>query len=501
MMGFDYGSMEPVDALDRCIADRSKQDQMMGLLPVILLAFTPLVVFGVLTLMCQIPRFSILSIFPSHRLIAIIFEYLVLAEMVFRFTNLRYSHSKRDRVWRGSLIRYVEDLGLDASELRSLDERSDRESPRFATVPLLCVILLCIWIDAFYLILPLFPDSHIVLGPFTITLNTGLSVTGILPGAALCFISFISTISVFDGPFNHEKMQADFTERLTRILATEGIRIEPMVRVVSSKSLIHRWLTLITFGLYYPIGAIFLIRALNMHLMNQQSYETRLLEAIRTGRDDCFDGYASEMKPLDIMTQIMNIRKKTIEFIMFENKMPPYLRVAEVFLVVMAATYIFKMTGMYLDFLTNPGEYSLSKFLFMRYSSEEAFWFFMKCVLIIMYTVMFALTVKAAITVESKRAIAWRRVVRTCITFTIPTWFSELILSSTSYVHMFDLEPLLTSAVLLNILLMMTVSISVKRYYTPAGYEIPGIRRWLRFLIVGKLIRFGKDDDVLKSDN
>lgn len=493
-----YDSMDPLDALDRCIADRSRLDLMMGLLPVVLMAFVPLVVFGVLTFLPQIPRFSVLSLYPSHLIIAAIFEFLVLAELAFRFSDMRRTHNKRDSVWRRSLIRYAEGLGLDASELRSLDDQFDRDDPRFTTVPLICVILISIWLDAFYLILPLFPDNHIVIGPLTITLHTGLSVTGLLPGVLLLFISFIATISVLDGPYRHERMQVLFTEKLARLLSTADVEIEPMIQLVSPYSMVHRWIVLLTCGLYYPIGVIMLVKSQNMHLLNQQSYETRLLEALRTGRRDCFEGYSTEITPLDIMTQIRNIRKNTIEFILFDNKMPPYLRIAEVFLVIMVGIYIFKMTGIYLDFLSNPGQNSIVKFLFMRYSSAEAFWFFMKCVLLIMYTVIFALTVKAAATVESKRAIAWRKVVRTCITFTIPTWFSELILSSTSYVHMFDIEPPLTTAILLNILLMMTVSVSVKRYYTPTGYDIPPIRRWLRFLIVGKLIRYGEDDEVLK---
>ena len=52
---------------------------------------------------------------------------------------------------------------------------------------------------------------------------------------------------------------------------------------------------------------------------------------------------------------------------------------------------------------------------------------------------------------------------------------------------LFDFNVYLTVSILYVLFLMLVLSRSIKRYYTPYGQEVPPTLEWVRYAIVGKM--------------
>jgi len=150
--------------------------------------------------------------------------------------------------------------------------------------------------------------------------------------------------------------------------------------------------------------------------------------------------------------------------------MPKLLILAELFLIVMCISYIYKITGLFMDIAYGPKNPSLLNIFLLE-----------------MDLIFLVLTVLAALSVSSRRSESWKKIVRTCFTFTFATILSASLTKSDSYAHAFDFNPYLTGIVLAIVVLIMLFSKDIKAFYTPPMTEIPRLRDWIIFIVYGKL--------------
>ena len=154
-----------------------------------------------------------------------------------------------------------------------------------------------------------------------------------------------------------------------------------------------------------------------------------------------------------------------------ENRMPAGLILAELFLAVMCASYAFKIPGTMMDIAADDTLYP---------SIINAFMLQMNLVFLV--TTVFAL-----LGISSRRAESWKKVVRTCFTFTFSTFMSAFLVQSDSYVHEFDFNPYATAIVLGLVVLMMLFSYDIKKFYTPPLMKVRPTVSWANYILFGKL--------------
>ena len=58
----------------------------------------------------------------------------------------------------------------------------------------------------------------------------------------------------------------------------------------------------------------------------------------------------------------------------------------------------------------------------------------------------------------------------------------------------------ITTAILYDVLLVMIVSYSIRKFYTPAGYDTPGIRSWVRFALWGNIVPKKDGEDAFEDE-
>ena len=163
--------------------------------------------------------------------------------------------------------------------------------------------------------------------------------------------------------------------------------------------------------------------------------------------------------------------------------MPASLMIAELFVLVLCASYMLKMVGIELD-ITATGidpqftiDYitSLSQDMLTNY------------VLFMINLALLTFSIYSLLGIASRKPSSWRNVCRSCITFVIPLWLGVLFTMPDTNAHMFDFNPYITTGVLYNVLVLMLVSYSIKRFYVPVDPVIPRFRVWVRFIFFGKL--------------
>ena len=162
--------------------------------------------------------------------------------------------------------------------------------------------------------------------------------------------------------------------------------------------------------------------------------------------------------------------------------MPTGLIIAELFLAVMCASYVFKLTGTMMDIASDDILFPSVVNVFMLQMN-----------LVFLVTTIFAL-----LGISSRRTESWKKVVKSCITFTFSTFLSAFLVHSDSYTHAFDFNPWITLAVLLMVVIMMLTSEDIKKFYTPPLEKVRPTLSWVRYIFFGKLydaryeIRFEK---------
>ena len=171
------------------------------------------------------------------------------------------------------------------------------------------------------------------------------------------------------------------------------------------------------------------------------------------------------------MSKRSKMRKRNLRSSREENSMPTGLIIAELFLAVMCASYVFKLTGSAMDIA----------------SSEELFPSVINVFMLQLNLVFLVTTIFALLGISSRRTESWKKVVKSCFTFTFSTFLSAYLLHSDSYAHAFDFNPWATLAVLIVLVMMMLFSMEIKKFYTPPLEKVRPTSSWFRYIFFGKL--------------
>ena len=354
------------------------------------------------------------------------------------------SHDKRDSEWRECLIFFAEKKGAETDELRKYQ---DKISPRdrFHLVKLLQILLLALAVCCAIAII------------FDNLTDKILYSMIIIPAALVIALTIPYNILY---PSRHEKEQIEFTKMLKDALEPTGINISEMPSVVKHRGIKESLtLLLVTLGTYAIYVFVMMFVNMNHHIRYQHSYE-RILLAQLEGRD----------VELKIDTKGGFIRHR---------RTPRALIVAELFLMGICLMYLMRISGVALDLINDRSNVTIIGNLGL----EE----FYQGGMLIAYIFLMLFAIFAMIGIESGRVLSWRKVVRSCILFLVPILSSIFIYNISSYTHMFDFNPYISLGTIYGIVLLMVLSIPIRRYYTPVGKTMPGIREWAKFVFVGKL--------------
>ncbi len=366
------------------------------------------------------------------------------------YTRLVF-HAKRDCGWRESLISFAEARGAPTSALREKhQEIADG--------------------DRFKMLIPLkILAGFTAVGTYIIVVFGGIhwfqQIICIFAGPIGALLVTIPMLVTY--PYKHESSQIEFTKLLKEALGEVGITISVM-----PETMVHReWkevlrLTVMTLGLYLIYGLVNIFTNMNAHMRYQHSYE-RVLLAQLEGKDAKLD--------TDKRGRFVRLRRK-----------PKPLIVAELFLIVVCLTYLMRLSGISLDIY-----YDLSNFTIINNPDIERLYNYTMAFLEICLLMR---TIQALIGIKSGRIRSWRKVTRSCITFMIMVIPQLFIYKANSYTHLFDFNPYLTLVSVYGITLLMILSVSIRKYYTPVGEKMPDTLAWVKYIFYGKLFDDGCDD-------
>lgn len=162
--------------------------------------------------------------------------------------------------------------------------------------------------------------------------------------------------------------------------------------------------------------------------------------------------------------------------------MPSLLILAELFLTVICISYVLKIAGLIMDIAEIPGIPPMKP-----------------VALLAMDLIFLVTTVFAVLTVPSRRPESWRRVTRSCFTFTFAMVMSTTIVESTSYSHAFDFNPFVTGVLLGILFAIMLFNRKIKEFYTPPMMKVPRLLDWIIYIVYGRL--FDTDYHITFDDS
>ena len=224
---------------------------------------------------------------------------------------------------------------------------------------------------------------------------------------------------------------------------------------------------------------------MNDHLINQWTYEEGLMPVIESGGREPFKNPEGLRINRQSKTMPKSVaREFTRYFVRRNSKKPKILIVAELFLLVMCANYILKIVALVCEICNDFDRYAYITFGNIL-NAPVSIW--MTLAMVGIYMLLIYLCISALLGIASRRPSSWRKVARSCITFVIPLWISELFIPATGISNLFSFNVYLSTAILYNVLLIMLVSYKIKRFYTPVGMAVPGFLTWVRFIFVGSL--------------
>ena len=480
------------DGLRSNIETRSEHDTVIFAPPLIFILLIPIIVGLVLVMLCNSPDF-IWKLFPARlqalsgywwtilRISIPLEGFVLLVAIYIMFDRLR-THSARDDGWRESLMGYVRSQGLSAEDMGFIDAEI-RESETFGKTWVLRVLIVLsmvfVVLDACVLVPVMYAWGYLE--------NTLLMASIFLPTFVLAIAGLLSVfLKMYTVSYEHEALQAAFTERMSEALSQKGISVQPMRHLGKTPNAILALVfSLATLGLGAIVLVILSNKAMNDHLYNQWCYETYLLDKIE-GRDNG-NGYEVGKD---------RSAKKTQK----QNRAPKAVLVTELLVIVLILNYILRLIGITVDnsymltingaefnhignyahdiLVPRPGFSDMVELSIMK-TPQPALMTMVSLLLII-------LAFYAVAGLRSARPQSWRKVARTCITFAATAVLSAFMLTS-GYSHMFDFNVYLTVSILYVLFLMLILSRSIKKYYTPYGQEVPPTLEWMRYAIVGKM--------------
>ena len=298
-------------------------------------------------------------------------------------------------------------------------------------------------------------------------------------------------IPIMRFPAAHEYRQVMFTRHLVNALDKVDIVILPMVQVTKKMSFVaNMFLLFITYFLWTPFLLFKLFRNMNNHLLNEWEYEAEMLKVVESDGAGGFSGTLYDTSP-DMVRDGKDHRRKNKKFakrmrqmVRKVNKKPAILFFAELFLIVLCANYILKIIALTAMMSDNLADYTFT----LETIRELSFSAMVNLALVVMDVYFMVLMIDAILGIASRRATSWRKVVRSCVTFVIPLWISAFITKPDGISHIFDFNVYATTVAIVVLMTIMLASETIRRYYTPVGYEMPPMRSWIRFAVWGSLI-------------
>ena len=454
---------------------RYRSDLLMNM-GMVLVALLPIVTGIVLYALVQSSSyFADIKGNPTVVAVPIMAEGFIISVVIYRMYARLRDHSKRDSAWRKSLINYAGMYTHDLKELKDIDREGDEigSFPGIHPARILMVVLYLCMVLLFFWLLP----SH----------SEKASAFAAVSGIVLAVLMFVTVFAkVLSFPYRHEHNQITFVSCFRKVMAPYGVNVEVMEPVVEHRELWkHLVLAVVTLGLYAVVLMYSALKSMNEHMKSQWIYEDRLYVILRK---DCYRKVTKE-EPEDgdhVSTRSHYVR------------MPPVLIAAELFMAVICVTYVLRLVAAGCDIYMSPSEYDLTLLAenLRGLGLSDSIDFLMRYVMVVLQATLLATTVNAMMTIASRRPKAWRNVVINCVTFALPVWLSQAIYDPASTVHLFDLDPVLTTVVLVVLLVLLMVSRPVREFYTPATMDVPGAKEWIKYAFCGDL-KVGEDFDFM----
>ena len=485
----------------QCVDARYQNDLVMNGFATFLVILAPMIVLIIVYILSRTDTsYGILSDYVEKAtVLCIVFESYVIMIIVYMLYSRLAKHSKRDRMWMLSLTNYAGSKGADTDKLNAwLKEFSRREHFRLRPIALLLLVamfLFVLWVavEAIPYIDDLSGGNKDVVissgGSAIMTLD--VAYVAIAGGFILMFLMmlfvFIPTVSF---PGSHERRQMAFTKRLYEALGSAGVDILPMTQVVRRMPVFLALVLVIATGGYASFFLTFkMFRDMNTHLMNQWVYEAELLRAVESDGANGFDDEFYDRSPEKVRkgskrAATKRFAKKTRRMVRQENRLPRILLVAELFLIVLLGNYMLKMIAIGCMMSDEIENYIITLDNWRDIPSQS----WINIALLIMDAFFIKTMIDSILGIASRKASSWRKVVRSCVTFVIPLWISAFITNASGMAHIFDFNVYITTAILYNVMLIMIVSYTIRSFYTPAGYDMPKVRSWVRYAFWGNII-------------
>lgn len=428
---------------------RYDRDHIISAPLTIALVFLPLLYYLILKYILFARYYELVYETRLLQNIAVVMTLFIFTVISFCLYSRLSLHAKRDMEWRECLIFFAEKKGAETDGLRRYHENIASRDGFRMVIPLQILLLTMVVCCAVAIVFSDLPDE---------VLNTMILIPAVL-------VILITTPSNIHYPIRHEKEQIEFTRMLKESLEPTEITISEMPSVVKNRSNKEiLMLLVVTLGTYALYVFVMMFVNMNRHIRYQHSYE-RILVAQLEGRD-------VELK-IDTKGGFIRHRKKPMELI-----------VAELFLMGICLMYLMRISGVALDLINNRVNVTIIKDLGLEEIYQGG--------MLLAYIFLMLFAIFAMIGIESGRVFSWRKVVRSCILFLVPVLSSIFIYNVSSYTHMFDFNPYISLATVYGIILLMILSIPIRKYYTPVGKTMPGVKEWVKFVFHGRLF---KDDD------
>jgi hypothetical protein len=398
------------------------------------------------------------------------------------------SHVKRDNELIDAVAGCLYELNVDGSE--ELLAYKDRTF-KYKIFGLLSFVLMALVL----VLVPLRMEYEIFtyLNPQDSTLNF------VLPG----IYSVVCMYPIFIFPLRHDRRFVGFTEALCDKLSQAGYDFKPFKPAVGKKLRyvilgFIPYIALIIVGIGIPyvtainsdpyagnegfavliflstvfafpyLTFVMLLAAssLNQHILQQWAYEEYLVSNLE-------HIYGTNVG-MTVMTEPVPFTKEQVRAM---KKIPTILRLAEIFMMVMCLLYSIKIMAIGVDYdMGRFGEWDISNFGCIRYIIISS-----------MYGILYVITADAMFSLRSRSLKSYRKIARSCITFSVAVVITALFTDSGSFVNIFDLNPMITVALLYVLFILIVSFDSVKQYYTPYGMVSPPTKDWIRYAFFGDL--------------
>lgn len=492
----------PSPTFRQCVDSRYQYDLVMNGVAALLVVLVPMAALLVSFILSHTDtKYAVIQDYwPKVVLVCCTVEIYVLMIVVYRLFSRLISHSKRDLTWAGCLTAYARDKGCDTSKLagavRDLRATEPVTAKFIARALLAAMFAYIVWVMLFAVpVLESLSGGNetfvAAIGRFVIF---KADIVAVAYGVGIFLVTMMILtvlVPVMRFPYQHEYAQVIFTRHLVNALDRVGISILPMATVTKRMRFIsNAILMFLTGGLWLPFMLFKIFRNMNNHLMNEWVYEAELLKSVESDGMEGFDSEFFNYAPAKLrdgkahrrankaFSRMMKGRARS------ENRMPRILILAELFLIVLCANYILKMIALTAMMSDNIEDYTFTLFTITDLSFDA----FVNVALVVMDLYFTMLMIDSLLGLASRRAASWRKVVRSCVTFVIPLWFSALITKPEGISHLFDFNVYATTIVLGLVMMVMILSETIRRYYTPVGYEMPPLTAWIRFAVWGSLV-------------